>query len=191
MAIRPKFVFIGMALGLLCLAVVYLPFMSKATHPQAAAQGNQESHAAQLMRSTADSITTIQGEPLRTIYVFASPTCIHCKNLERSLLSFQDVQIHTFLLSPQGSKAFALAADIWCSAEPSKAYSEWMLNDQTPESSQECDAAPLSRNMALANALGVSGTPTVFFEDGSKVDGFREDAIRSKLADFAPHEYSR
>lgn len=181
MSIRPKFIVLGMALGLLCLAVVYLPLLGKTTQPAAPAQSDQESYAIQLKRSTADAITTIQGDPLRTMYIFASPTCIHCKNLERSLLSLQDVQIHTFLLSSQGSEAYSLAAGIWCAAESSKAYSEWMLNDQAPEPTQGCDTTPIDRNMALANALGVSGTPTVFFVDGSRVDGDNIKAIVAKL----------
>ncbi|MDV7395967.1 hypothetical protein RZS08_31540, partial [Arthrospira platensis SPKY1] len=50
-----------------------------------------------------DAIEIIQGEPATTIAVFASPTCQHCKRLERELVLLENVRILTYLVARPGS----------------------------------------------------------------------------------------
>jgi thiol:disulfide interchange protein DsbC len=45
-----------------------------------------------------------------------------------------------------------------------------------------CDH-PIARNLDLARRLGVQGTPTLFWEDGSRTDGYvGRSVLESRLA---------
>ena len=46
-----------------------------------------------------------------------------------------------------------------------------MLNAKAPSGSDSC-ANPLERNSKLAQSLGVSGTPAIYFPNGEKVPGY-------------------
>jgi thiol:disulfide interchange protein DsbC len=59
---------------------------------------------------------------------------------------------------------------IWCSSDKVKAWSDWMINNQAPTGKVDC-GNPLDRNTALARKLGVTGTPAMFFTDGSRLNG--------------------
>jgi thiol:disulfide interchange protein DsbC len=45
-----------------------------------------------------------------------------------------------------------------------------MLENQAPTGSGDC-GTPLDRNTSLAKKLGVTGTPAMFFVDGSRIAG--------------------
>ena len=46
-----------------------------------------------------------------------------------------------------------------------------MLDGKAPTASDNC-ANPLERNSKLAQGLGVSGTPAIYFPNGEKVPGY-------------------
>ena len=46
-----------------------------------------------------------------------------------------------------------------------------MVNGKAPSGSDSC-ANPLERNAKLAQGLGVSGTPAIFFPNGERVPGY-------------------
>lgn len=116
-----------------------------------------------------DAIKTVHGNGARTLYVFSDPACPYCRKLERELGSLKDVTIYTFLLPFQGKD---LPLSIWCSGNRSQAWEQFMTSsDRSLLGSTNC-AHPLDRNLGLANRLGVAATPTVFFGDGSRIDGY-------------------
>jgi thiol:disulfide interchange protein DsbC len=56
-----------------------------------------------------------------------------------------------------------------------------MINNQVPTGKGDC-VTPLERNTALARKLGITGTPAMFFTDGSRVNGaVPMDQIEKKL----------
>ena len=59
---------------------------------------------------------------------------------------------------------------IWCSADKGKVWTDWMVNAKALPEKTDC-AAPLERNVALAKKYGVTGTPAIFFTDGSRISG--------------------
>lgn len=160
-----------------CSAIFLLSFMGKPS----TGGGGPVMLPGSLNAPPLDAIEVIQGTPKTTIAVFASPTCQHCKRLERELVSLENVRILTYLVARPGSESHDLARNIWCSDYPSKVYTEWMLNDVLPESVY-CDDEVLTRNMDLANAFSVNGTPTVFFENGRWVEGNNIEAIRAEIS---------
>jgi thiol:disulfide interchange protein DsbC len=120
----------------------------------------------------ADAIKTGRGNASRTLIVFSDPACPYCRQLEPELEKLNDVTIYTFLVPFQGA---ALPASIWCAADRQKAWRQYMLNgDQTLLATGTSCTHPLERNLALAQRLKVRGTPTIFYADGRRSDGYVE-----------------
>lgn len=123
----------------------------------------------------ADAIRTVRGSGRRRIAVFSDPGCSFCRRLEPELAGLDDVTIYTFLLPFQGQ---ARPVAIWCAADREQAWQRFMLHDDASllNTAAGCDH-PLERNLALARRLGVQGTPTLLWADGSRTDGYVERSV--------------
>ena len=117
-----------------------------------------------------DAIKVVRGKGTRQIAVFADPNCGFCKRLEKSFQQLDNVTIYTFLVPMLSADSLTKSQQIWCSSDKVKVWNDWMLNNQTPTGKGDC-GNPLERNTALARKLGVTGTPAMFFTDGSRVNG--------------------
>ena len=119
----------------------------------------------------ADAIKDVRGRGSRTLAIFSDPDCPHCRRLEAELKGLSDVTIHTFLmpiasLHPQ---ARAKAIAVWCAKDRLSAWQALMTRDQVPPNA-DCEH-PVDRNVALAERLGVTGTPTLVAADGRVLPG--------------------
>ena len=122
-----------------------------------------------------DAIKTVRGYGQRKVAVFSDPNCPYCKQLELELASLDSTTIYTFLLPFQGE---AKPIAIWCAEDRAEAWRRLMLHGD--DSSLKTDAAcdhPIARNLALAHQLGVQGTPTLIWADGSRTEGFVGRAV--------------
>ena len=122
-----------------------------------------------------DAIKTVRGTGRRRIAVFSDPGCSYCRRLEPELAGLDDVTIYTFLLPFQGQ---ARPVAIWCAADREQAWHRFMLQGDASMLSvaSACDH-PVDRNLALAHRLGVQGTPTLVWADGSRTDGYVDRAV--------------
>lgn len=117
-----------------------------------------------------DALKFVQGNGSRALYVFSDPGCSFCRRLEPELAKLQDVTIYTFVIPFQGRP---LPQSVLCAADPSKAWHALMLDGDSSGLSPRPDcASPLDRNLELARRLGVSGTPTLFYADGTRTAGY-------------------
>ena len=117
-----------------------------------------------------DALKVVHGTGARTLYAFSDPACSFCRRLEPELAKLQDVTVYTFLLPFQGRQ---LPQAVLCSPDPVKSWQAVMLNaDTTGLNSQAECATPLERNLQLARQLGVNGTPTIFYADGTRTTGY-------------------
>ena len=117
-----------------------------------------------------DALKFVQGNGSRALYVFSDPGCSFCRRLEPELAKLEDVTIHTFVIPFQGRQ---LPQSVLCAADPSKAWHALMLDGDSSGLSPRADcASPLDRNLELARQLGVSGTPTLFYADGTRTAGY-------------------
>lgn len=132
----------------------------------------------------ADAIKTVRGSGQRQLAVFSDPACIYCKQLEPELASLTDVTIYTFLVPFQGE---ARPISIWCAPDRERAWHQWMLQGDASALQPEAQCAhPIARNLALARRLGVQGTPTLFWADGSRTDGYvGRTVLAARLAEAA------
>ena len=131
-----------------------------------------------------DAIITVRGNGQRKLAVFSDPNCPYCKQLEPELAGLDNVTLYTFLVPFQGeTKPIA----IWCAGDRAEAWQRLMLHgdDSALKTDAACDH-PIARNLALAHQLGVQGTPTLIWADGSRTEGFVGRAVLdARLAQIA------
>jgi thiol:disulfide interchange protein DsbC len=131
-----------------------------------------------------DAIKTVRGTGRRRVAVFSDPGCSYCRQLEPELAGLDDVTIYTFVVPFQG---MARPVAIWCAADRGSAWQRFMLHGDTSllNSASTCDH-PIERNLALAHRLGVQGTPTLIWADGSRTDGYVDRvALEARLKQVA------
>jgi thiol:disulfide interchange protein DsbC len=134
----------------------------------------------------ADAIKTVRGNGQRRVAVFSDPACSYCRRLEPELDGIDNITVYTFLVPFQGQdKPIA----IWCAADRELAWRRFMLQGDASllSTSSTCEH-PVDRNLALAHRLGVQGTPTLFWADGSRTDGFVERAVLEARLNQASQE---
>ena len=132
----------------------------------------------------ADAIKTVRGNGQRRLAVFSDPNCIYCKQLEPELAGIDNVTVYTFLVPFQGE---ARPIAIWCAVDRERAWQQWMLRGDasTLAANASCEH-PVARNLELARRLGVQGTPTLFWADGTRTDGYvGRSVLEAKLAEAA------
>lgn len=116
-----------------------------------------------------DAIAWKSGSGKRRLVVFADPNCGYCKQLERELQKVKDVTVYTLLIPILGADSRAKSESIWCVKDRAAAWLDWVLDNKAPARVFGKCTSPLQRNLALAQRLGVNGTPAMFFEDGTRL----------------------
>jgi len=131
-----------------------------------------------------DAIKTVRGNGQRQVAVFSDPDCPYCKQLESELAGLDNFTLYTFLVPFQGE---AKPIAIWCAGDRAAAWQRLMLHgdDSALKTDAACDH-PIARNLALAHQLGVQGTPTLIWADGSRTEGFVGRAVlEARLAQIS------
>ncbi len=119
-----------------------------------------------------DAILIKQGTGARRLVVFSDPNCGFCKRYERELLNLKDVTLYTFLYPILGKDSQDKSRNIWCAADPAKAWRDWMVDGRLPPAAAaKCDTSALERNTALGQKHRVESTPTSVLEDGARRSG--------------------
>lgn len=111
------------------------------------------------------------GNGKRTLITFEDPNCGYCKKLTKELVNLKDSTVYTFMVPILSEDSLVKSKKIWCSSDRLKAWDDWMLNGKVPSAADNC-ANPLERNSKLAQGLGVSGTPAIYFPNGERVPGY-------------------
>ena len=132
-----------------------------------------------------DAFTQVRGNGKRKLAVFEDPNCGYCKRFERDLQKVNDVTIHTFLIPILSADSVEKSKNIWCAKDKNKAWLDWMMREQTPAKAS-CDTTALERNLAFSKKYKITGTPTVFFANGTRVPGaISAPEIEKQLASAA------
>lgn len=117
------------------------------------------------------AIKIVKGNGKRTIAVFEDPNCIYCKRLHKTLQEVDNITVYSFQYNILSPDSIVKARNIWCAPNPAKAWNDWMLNGkEAPAAATACNA-PHEAVLALGQKLKVTGTPTIFFTDGSRIPG--------------------
>ncbi|HEX4917097.1 MAG TPA: DsbC family protein [Limnobacter sp.] len=117
------------------------------------------------------ALKTVYGNGSRKIAVFEDPNCGYCKRFRKETLTkLQDTTVYTFVFPVLGRDSVDKAQKVMCAENKSKMWDDWMLNDQSPTGKGDCNA-PINELVTLGRNMGVTGTPTVFFQDGTRASG--------------------
>ncbi|WP_323018469.1 DsbC family protein [Castellaniella sp.] len=126
------------------------------------------------------AIRQVKGTGERKVAVFEDPNCGYCKQLHRTLEDVDNITVYTFLFPILTPDSVSRSRNIWCAADPAKAWKAWMLDGEQPATA-DCPT-PIQDNLALGRKLNIQGTPAMFFADGSRVNGALPlDALKKKL----------
>ena len=117
-----------------------------------------------------DAFTIVRGTGARKLAIFEDPNCGFCKRFERELERLDNVTVHVFLYPILGPDSMLKSTHIWCAQDKAKAFTDWMTQNVLPTPAS-CDTAALQRNVAFGQQHRISGTPTTFFADGTRVAG--------------------
>lgn len=137
----------------------------------------------------ADAITSASGKGRNVLVVFTDPACPYCQRLDAELAKLDDITIHHFMVPFLGE---TLPQAVWCAPDRLLAYKEAMRGRLAPAGVSHC-ATPLRRNRELASRLGVSGTPTLIFPTGERLEGYAsaDEVARRLPAGSAAHLATR
>lgn len=132
----------------------------------------------------ADALTQRQGTGNRHVAVFADPYCPYCRQLEVELHKLPDLTIHTFVIPVLRAESASKSRSLWCADDAAGAWRDWMLHGRaTRDAGPDCDRGALARNLALAQRLGIRGTPAMVFADGRILVGAIAPDALARLVD--------
>jgi thiol:disulfide interchange protein DsbC len=117
-----------------------------------------------------NAFTQVRGNGKRKLVVFADPNCGYCKRFEKDLQKLDNVTIHHVLYPILGEDSKVKSKNIWCAKDKAKTWNDWMINGSAPGAAS-CDTAAVDANVEFGKKYRITGTPTLFFADGTRVPG--------------------
>jgi len=114
---------------------------------------------------------TVIGKGTRKVAVFEDPNCGYCKRFRKTLTEVEDTTIYTFVIPMLGPDSLAKTKAVYCASDKSKVWDDWMLRNKPLPTEANCKDVVSEKLIALRQKLNVTGTPTSFFMDGSRVAG--------------------
>ncbi len=118
-----------------------------------------------------DAVKTVKGKGSRVMAVFEDPNCTYCKRLAKELEQIDDVTVYTFLYPILSEDSTIKSNNVWCAKNRSKAWKDWIVDEKAPAEA-DCDVTAIARNVELGRSLRVTGTPTIFLADGTRIGGY-------------------
>ncbi len=119
-----------------------------------------------------DAVVWKQGTGARKLAVFADPNCGYCKSFEKDVVNVRDVTVSTFLYPILGGDSPQKSRDIWCAKDPANVWRAWTIEGKSPPLHMgQCDDSALQRVMVLGRKHRITGTPTLVFENGTRIPG--------------------
>ena len=127
-----------------------------------------------------DAFTIVRGNGKRKIAVFEDPNCGYCKRFERDMQKVDNATFYMFLYPILGADSVTKSNNLWCAKDKAKAWQDHMVRD-TAIATATCDTAAVARNVEFGKKNKITGTPTMFFADGTRVPGAIDAAQVEKL----------
>lgn len=117
------------------------------------------------------AVKVVKGKGTRVIATFEDPNCGYCKRLGKELEAMDDITVYTFLYPILSEDSRTKSDNIWCAKDQGKAWTDWVVGGKAPAETR-CDTGAIARNVELGQSLRISGTPTIFLADGTRIGGY-------------------
>jgi thiol:disulfide interchange protein DsbC len=118
------------------------------------------------------ALKTVKGDGKRVIAVFEDPNCGYCKRFRQTTLKEVDnVTVYTFMYNVLSEDSSVKSKNIWCAADRNKAWDDWMISGKAAATAPAACVTPNDKVFELGHKLRITGTPTIFFADGSRIPG--------------------
>ena len=133
------------------------------------------------------AIKMVKGDGKRVIAVFEDPNCGYCKRFRQTLQGVDNVTVYTFLYNILSDDSAVKSKNVWCAADRAKAWDEWMLNGKAAADAPVACITPNDKVFALGQKMHITGTPTIFFADGTRIPGAVDGkGLEAKFATLKP-----
>jgi thiol:disulfide interchange protein DsbC len=139
-----------------------------------------EQHRRELRRGLLDAVPESQmvvfapEHPKYTVTVFTDVDCAYCRALHGQIKDYNQLGIKVrYVFFPRtgpNTASWYKAEQVWCSADRRQALTRAKLGE--PLSAKVCPVNPVAREYALAQAIGLDGTPGVFAANGALIGGY-------------------
>lgn len=123
-----------------------------------------------------DPATMITFKPKKTlnvVNVFTDIDCGYCRKLHSEIDSYLakgiEIRYIAFPRSGYRTRSYFKAVAAWCADDPKDALTRSKAGQEIEQ--KTCDN-PVDQHLAAAHELGLSGTPTLVFEDGTILPGY-------------------
>jgi len=118
------------------------------------------------------------GEELAVLGVLTDTSCPYCQRLHEEVgyLQAAGISVHYFPY-PRGSTrgpGYSTLKQVWCADDKAQAMSiaKGTAEGQLP--SGDCDSAAfVDQGFIIGNRIGVTGTPSLYLENGTRIEGYR------------------
>jgi thiol:disulfide interchange protein DsbC len=131
------------------------------------------------------AVKMVKGDGKRVIAVFEDPNCGWCKRFRKDTLKDVDnITVYTFMYNILAEDSAPKSKNVWCSSDRAKAWDDWMVRGiPAPVAPASCTSTPNEKVLALGQKLRITGTPSMFFSDGSRIPGAIDaKGLEAKLA---------
>lgn len=132
-----------------------------------------EKHFAKIKEFEKDMIIYKADNEKYVITAFTDTSCPYCRKLHSEMVDYNKAGITIrYLAFPRGGKnsnAYNQMVSVWCSDDPKSAMDDVKKRRAIKPSSCENNVID---QYNLGVALGITGTPTLFLEDGTAMPGY-------------------
>jgi thiol:disulfide interchange protein DsbC len=118
------------------------------------------------------------------VIIFTDVDCTYCRKLHSQIDEYLAAGIEIrYMLYPRNgpaSRSWNTSEDVWCARDRSAALTAAKLGRSFD--TNKCDMSAISEQYMLGQGVGLTGTPTIVFEDGTLVSGYLSpEALVSRL----------
>lgn len=129
-----------------------------------------------------DAVTIKKGSGAKKLVFITDVDCPFCKKAHQWLKEKTDYTLYVFFFPlPMHPNAYEKSIKVLCSENKKAALNLAKEDKEIP--AQKCPDGEnmLKKHMALAEGLGVTGTPLFITQDGKKISGFNQNALDNYL----------